>query len=1192
MPTDARERIHNLLRAMPTRGLDAAKRLFWTELNYDRVAEPLSSRYWGSKRAREALAQEPQLLAQHGADGGRFDIIYIKLAADEVGRGFPLSLSAERAVIEQLLNNHPYALFLFSDEQERYWHLVNVRYAPDAKRRRIYRRITIGPEERLRTACERVSLLDIESMQGDLFGLSPMAIQMNHDVAFDVEAVSRDFYDAYLSLCKGLKEYFQKQVNDERWARDYALQFLNRVMFLYYVQRKRWLGDDPDFLANFWRAYRQAGSPGQSFVEDWLHILFFEAFNRSFQAGRADRAYLPDHIRATLALAPYLNGGLFRRNDLDRVHAVHIDDDTFKNIFDFFEGYNFTISEDTPLDLEVAVDPEMIGRVYESLVNVSTETDEQGEAGIFYTPRVELDLMCRLTLIDWLVNHLGEERRQVLTEALFAFGPTDKEEADRHLTQENLWTSLNELLRRVTAVDPACGSGSFLVGMLYVLDDLLERSGRQLGTQESAYERKKGIIASSLYGVDVMEWAVHVAELRLWLQLVIDTEMKPAELTFRPLLPNLSFKIRPGDSIVQEVGGMNLGLHREQLPVSASLKGRLTQLKGKKRRYFAGEEAALRRADVEREEYRLFHDILADKAKSLQERVKRLTRQIDAPPQQNAFAGMDAPPDADVEKNLRAWRRERDAAQAELDIVRRALGSLTQAGDVPFVWDIAFVEIFEGGERGFDIVIGNPPYVRQEAIRDPRQTSANVTAADKRAYKAKLARSVYAAWPKTFGYDWVTDQAKTKIGGRSDLYIYFYLHGISLLNDRGAFCFITSNSWLDVGYGAELQDFLLTRGRVSLILDNQARRSFSNADVNTIIALLGAAHDAPSPRAASLDHTARFVMLTVPFEEALSAVIWQEVAEADRRTTTAEFRVRPISQRELRQSGMDPDKDKYTGDKWGGKYLRAPDIYWAILEKAGDKLVRLGDVADVRRGITTGANEFFFLDRSTVEKWGIERRFLQPVLVSPTQQKSVIVQPDKLQSSVFMCHEAKRALRGTAALEYIRWGESRDFNRRRTCAARARWWDLGVRDPSPLNCNYQVNEVMRFYIGSQPFLVSDNFQEVHPHVSAKALALACNSSVCQLDVNIRGRSNFGGGLLKVQTSETADLMVPDPRRIPDEAYAKLDTLASNLGLQHDDRQLIDQIVFEALGLTLDERDAVYEELFGLVETRLAKAHSV
>ncbi len=457
--------VHDILEKVPKRGLDALKELFWTELNYKHAHEKLSIQGWPSQ-AVQALAEPPLLLAQAGGSGGGgFSIVYSTLSDSRQGSGAPLSIVSERLVINQLLKNHPYALFVFSDEQGKHWHLVNVRLeeAPErqlqadaAKRRRVFRRITLGPDERLRTATERIVRLNLATMQGDLLGSSPLEIQRIHDEAFDVEQVTKAFYADYEVTFNELRAELQAQTGDRRWAHAYSLQFLNRLMFLYFVQRKRWLGDDPDFVTNLWRAYRGAGRPEDSFVNDWLHVLFFEAFNKRFQAGRSDRAYLPQKLREALQLAPWLNGGLFARNRLDREYEAAISDARFEQIHAFLERYNFTIHEDTPLDQEVAVDPEMLGKVYETLVHVAEQdkaTADEGGAGIFYTPRVEIDLMCRLALVDWLANHLGDANKRHLVEAIFAVDPDEKEDADETLSQHNLWPMLNNLLRDVTVLE-------------------------------------------------------------------------------------------------------------------------------------------------------------------------------------------------------------------------------------------------------------------------------------------------------------------------------------------------------------------------------------------------------------------------------------------------------------------------------------------------------------------------------------------------------------------------------------------------------------------------------------------------------------------------------------------------------------------------------------------------------------------
>jgi type I restriction-modification system DNA methylase subunit len=391
----------------------------------------------------------------------------------------------------------------------------------------------------------------------DLSELSVLAVQQRHDEAFNVEAVTKEFFEDYKKVFGALHADLRRQTNNNEWAHDYALQFLNRCMFLYFVQRKRWLGDDTDFLRSFWETYRRANEPADSFFDRWLKVLFFEAFNNKFHGGHH---HFPPEIKSALAIAPYLNGGLFVENELDTSRRFNVGDTQFSDVFTFLERYNFTIAEDSPLDQEVAVDPEMIGKVYETLVNVSAEADERGDAGIFYTPRTEIDLMCRLALVDRLANDLGSDRKNLLYELIFALEPEEKIAADAAVSAAKLWAKIDEKIRAITVVDPACGSGSFLVGMLHILDELQARANEELDKHDSAFERKKRIIGRSIYGVDVMHWACHVAELRLWLALVIDSEFTREELHVRkePLLPHFTFNIRCGDSLVEEVGGINV----------------------------------------------------------------------------------------------------------------------------------------------------------------------------------------------------------------------------------------------------------------------------------------------------------------------------------------------------------------------------------------------------------------------------------------------------------------------------------------------------------------------------------------------------------------------------------------------------------------------------------------------------------
>lgn len=869
-------------------------------------------------------------------------------------------------------------------------------------------------------------------------------------------------------------------------------------------------------------------------------------------------------------------------------------------VFDFLDQYNFTISEDTPLDLEVAVDPEMIGKVYESLVNVSSEADDRGDAGIFYTPRIEIDLMCRLSLVDWLANHLVDIPKSILYEFVFAFIPEDKTSADRELNRLNLWPVMDRLLGGITVLDPACGSGSFLVGMLMILDDLLARCANALGRIETPYERRKHIVASSLYGVDIMEWAVHVAELRLWLQLVIDTEIDENELRLRPLLPNLSFKIRKGDSLVQEMGGLNFGLRRSGGQLRRDLAGKITALKTDKLDYFNNKEGRRykTREQVEHTEHKLFREILEE------ELHNNINRQIEyqqaLSPSRNLFGEVQ---NAQMKLEMVNKQRELDQVSETINKLKPALEVLKTSKEIPFVWDVAFVEIFEGEKKGFDIVVGNPPYIRQEKIRDPGLLAEDVTDENKKAYKAKLARAVYATYPLTFGYNPATGQAAWSLDKKSDYYIYFYFIGLSLLNTRGSFCFITSNSWLDVGYGSDLQHFLLTRSKVKLILDNQVKRSFKSADVNTIIALLAAPEDSKKDVKASLVHNAKFVMFNAPFENGLSPVLWEEVEDATERTTTPETRIVVKKQAELLETGLDHDSGVFEGDKWGGKYLRAPDIYWTIMEKCKDKLVRLGDIADVRRGITTGANEFFCINKEAINQWGIEHKYLVPIIYSLKEIKCI--EDDLLNSKymLFKCNVTKKDLKGTNAIKYIEWGEQKGFHNRPSCKSRSLWYSL-VENwiPAPYIFPAKIGERYLVLNNQMKSLEEKKLYGITPNrFSNSYWNVVLNCTFTLFDINLNCRQLTGAqAIADIDVAVAKKLLLIDEKYIDlkkaDEAYQMNAKRIISPHIKDEllitERKFLDQVVFDAMDLTQGEILAIYNSTQKMILDRLAKAESV
>ena len=552
------------------------------------------------------------------------------------------------------------------------------------------------------------------------------------------------------------------------------------------------------------------------------------------------------------------------------------------------------------------------------------------------------------------------------------------------------------------------------------------------------------------------------------------------------------------------------------------------------------------------------------------------------------------------------YQKQIEALTEDLNRLEEARSALGSAGGVPFVWDIAFVEMFTGEKEGFDIVIGNPPYVRQENIADPNLPRERVTTANKKAYKAKLARSVYQAFPRFFHYrrekditpDNPSPAVSYKLNAKSDLYIYFYFHGLSLLNSQGSFCFITSNSWLDVGYGKDLQEFTLKHCHIKQIIDNQARRSFASADVNTVISLFSAPDE---KRASGLDRTTRFVTFKTSFEGVLDAVIFEEVEEQEKRYSTAEHRIFPISQGDLLEAGSDDaaPNPKYTGDKWGGKYLRAPDIYWTILEKGKDKLVRLGDVAKVRFGIKTGANEFFYLDDQQIQEWGIEEEFLKPVIKSPRECKSILIDPGQLKFKLFMCGKDKADLAGTAALEYIEWGESEGFHQNASCRGRARWWEA----PDGKGNTFwgkEIRERIATFCSVQSMYAD---RRLYLAETEPLLQAVLNSTLTAFMSEAMARNlGGGGGPRSMMVYEVQDLLILSQSAFihHEEKAIDLRSKMENKLLkplvediqENPHRRALDALVFDALNLTQGERDGVYEAVIHLVEARLQKASSL
>ena len=391
--------------------------------------------------------------------------------------------------------------------------------------------------------------------------------------------------------------------------------------------------------------------------------------------------------------------------EYDNRNATHIPNDKFAEILKLFERYNFTVTESTPLDIEVAVDPEMLGKVFEELVTGRHDT------GSYYTPRPVVSFMCRESLKICLQNKTDETQ-----ETLQKF--VDDGEATHIRNPEKVL----RVLQTLRICDPACGSGAYLLGMMGELLRLREALFKSSNVDsKTIYQRKLDIIQQNLYGVDKDEFAVNIAMLRLWLSLAVDYEDEVPEP-----LPNLDYKVAAGDSLT--------GPAPEQMTLASHLIDQIQEHQA---------EFLVTHTDPEKQ---------------------RLREEI-----------------AELKENLQGW-------QANPDV---------------FIWQVEFPEVFQEG--GFDIVIGNPPYVRQELIRTIKPTLK------------RLFPEVYI--------------------GTADLYVYFYNRGAELLRVSGVLTYISSNTFLRAGFGKKLRVFFTDKMRLHRLLDFGSVPVFK-AGVDTCIALI------------------------------------------------------------------------------------------------------------------------------------------------------------------------------------------------------------------------------------------------------------------------------------------------------------------------------------------------------------------
>ena len=595
--------------------------------------------------------------------------------------------------------------------------------------------------------------------------------------AFSVERLNKDFFNGY----KERYVKFLKHINDDtKENRDYVKKLLGRLVFLQFLQKKGWMGvpanqqgwngGDKFYLNHLIERYEG----NDRLLSDVLEPLFFNTLNERRTNDLADPR-LGDNIKI-----PYLNGGLFDKDELDK-KDIDFPYDYFKELMDFFAMYNFTIDENDPEDSEIGIDPEMLGHIFENLL------EDNKDKGAFYTPKEIVQYMSKESVAQYLKSHAPEELHTAIDSLI------KQRVVEQILQNKENARLVNKALSVVKVCDPAIGSGAFPMGVLNVLFDCRHLLYGFIGKNEDfSYARvKRDIIQNNIYGVDIEKGAVDIARLRFWLALVVD-ENEPQPL------PNLDYKIMCGDSL----------LHRFAL--DAPFQNILRDYNQKNHTNYTLEDYRQWVYDytdisdhTQKDDFRQrIEDIkravkteLNDKEKGKIAKVRGAIANL----QMGDFFGDKK---KENEKKIKALQKELKALEQQ-----RAEIESNKIYDQAFEWRFELPALLDknGVFTGFDIVIGNPPYVLVQTFNNPALENL---------YKDKYEVASY----------------------KIDLYHLFLEAGCNLLCNNGVLSFINPTTFLTNNYTQPLRDLLLSK-TIILSIINIGDNVF-NASVNTGIEII------------------------------------------------------------------------------------------------------------------------------------------------------------------------------------------------------------------------------------------------------------------------------------------------------------------------------------------------------------------
>ena len=561
---------------------------------------------------------------------------------------------------------------------------------------------------------------------------------INLEKAFSVEALSDEFFTEYTAQYNNICKYIYENRTDttrfgeafadceDKFIRDYVKKMMGRITFLHFLQKKGWLGvpknaewgqGDVNFMYHLFEYANDEQK--EDFLDLVLEPIFFNCLNKP----RENDLFDTNVTKIGEVRIPYLNGGLFEKDEIDKPQST-LPKEIFEKLLDFYARFNFTIDENDPLDAEVGIDPEMLGKIFENLL------EDNKDKGAFYTPKEIVNYMCKESLIAYLVTEAQQacevnKQRQENFEAAIRALVEDPEMTVSRIKRydERQLEVLSRALMEVKICDPAIGSGAFPMGLLNLLFKCRTAVNNALGQNVPPAELKKDIIRNNIYGVDIEKGAIDIARLRFWLSIVVDLDEPEA-------LPNFDYKFMQGNSLLEQFAGVDL---------SDMFATKATEGKGSGVQLISFDEVSTTQTILHERLRHYFGMRTGEDKHQLREKVNQAVADL-------ICAKVNEAPE------LVSQIRDIDVS----------------ANDQFFLWHTWFAEVFNRpSKQGFDIVIGNPPYIKElgnESIFAPVNNS-------------------------TFGQKYHA--------GKMDYWYYFMHQAIENVCDDGVISFITSRYWIN-----------------------------------------------------------------------------------------------------------------------------------------------------------------------------------------------------------------------------------------------------------------------------------------------------------------------------------------------------------------------------------------------------------